>query len=75
MSLQERLTHALKRGIIQTQITCPITGEVLDLRTAQFSVDKDGDPQRAFAPEVTEKEISDYLDLIALASAITKARS
>lgn len=75
MTLADILRKELKRSIIQRQITCPITGKVLDVRTAVFSVDNDGDPQTAFDPSVTEQEVSDYADLVALASAVQKGRA
>lgn len=39
-------THA-----IRTQITCPLLGHVLDIRTAKYALDGDGLPAVAFSPE------------------------
>ena len=62
MTITEKVHRALKRYAVQRQIFCPITQKVLDIRTAQFSVDADGDPQFAFAPEATEQQIAEWLD-------------
>ena len=62
MTITDRITRQLKVYAIARQILCPITGHVLDIRTAQFSVDADGDPQYAFDPACTEQQIADWLD-------------
>jgi hypothetical protein len=38
------------RLLISKSITCPVSGEVLDLRTAIAVRDKDGDPALALSP-------------------------
>lgn len=60
--LTDTIYREFKRQIVRSQITCPITGKVLDVRTAKFSVDSIGDPQHAFAPEATEQQIAEWLD-------------
>lgn len=37
--------------LVQRQITCPITGAVLDVRTARYFVDHDGSPAYVLSPE------------------------
>ena len=45
--MRERLTLAL----VQRDITCRVTGEVLDIRTCAVLVDPDGDPAYVLSPE------------------------
>lgn len=44
--------------IIQRQITCPVTGEVLDIRTARYFVDRDGSPAYVLSPEAYDAAVS-----------------
>jgi len=60
MNLQERIIKEYKRYLVSTQILCPITGKVLDVRTAIYSVDADGDPLRAYDPSCSEEQVADY---------------
>ncbi len=62
MNLEEKMRKELKRYIVSRQIFCPITKKVLDIRTAQFTVDADGDPKHAFDKTATEAEIATWLD-------------
>ena len=62
MTITDRMIRNFKIFIISKMILCPITGHVLDIRTAQFSVDEDGDPKFAFDPECTEQQIAEWLD-------------
>lgn len=47
---RDRVVAAHKRGIVARAITCPRTGEVLDIRTAVFLLDRDGDPAYVMSP-------------------------
>jgi hypothetical protein len=51
MDLQEHLRTQLVRYLVQRAITCPITGDVLDVRTCAVVLDADGDPAAVFSPE------------------------
>lgn len=44
MDLQTLMHGELLRLIVARQITCPRTGEVLDVRTCVVLLDADGDP-------------------------------
>lgn len=49
--IQKTVDKQMLRYIIQRQITCPITGEVLDIDTACYFVDRDGCPAYVLSPE------------------------
>ena len=42
----------LVKYLVQRQIFCPITGNVLDVRTCLVFEDEEGDPAAVYAPEV-----------------------
>lgn len=44
MDLLTTMRQALLKALVQRAITCPRTGEVLDIRTVVVFVDSDGDP-------------------------------
>ncbi|QDP43547.1 hypothetical protein QDA09_gp09 [Microbacterium phage Tyrumbra] len=46
---------AFRLSLIQRHIFCPVTGAVLDIRTARFVLDSDGDPYLPLSPEAAEK--------------------
>lgn len=50
MDLKDIVRDQLKRHLIGRRITCDVTGEVLDIRTAVFIVDRDGDPAIPVSP-------------------------
>lgn len=54
-ALTEQITFEFKRAMIQRHIFCPVSGDVLDIRTARFILDPDGDPHLPLAPEVAAK--------------------
>lgn len=56
-TLHNRIVQTLKREIVGYQITCPVTGKVLDVRTAKFSADHDMLPVHAFDPSVTLEDL------------------
>lgn len=45
-SLQEVVHREMVRSLVSQSITCPRTGEVLDVRTCVVLLDRDGDPAR-----------------------------
>ncbi|QGJ88865.1 hypothetical protein PBI_TEAMOCIL_10 [Microbacterium phage Teamocil] len=49
--LVEHMRQTLRLAIIQRAIFCPLTNVVLDIRTARFILDADGDPYIALSPE------------------------
>lgn len=53
-TLHDKIVKNLKRDIVAAQIVCPVTGNVLDARTAKFSADWDMLPVMAFDPVVNE---------------------
>lgn len=44
MDLTEYLHKGMRKALVQRAITCPRSGSVLDVRTAVFFNDRDGDP-------------------------------
>lgn len=40
------------KALVQRNIFCPVTGEVLDMDTCTVILDSDGDPAMVFAPSV-----------------------
>lgn len=56
------LVGTLKLALVQKEIFCPFTGEVLDIRTAVFLTDADGDPAYPMSPKAWEviRGQSDY---------------
>lgn len=55
MTLQTAIHRELIRGLVQKQITCQVTGKVLDHRTCVVLYDRDGDPRYVMSPEGWEK--------------------
>lgn len=53
--IQEQANKMLKLALVQRAIFCPFTGEVLDIDTAKFLVDRDGDPAYVMSPSAFEK--------------------
>jgi hypothetical protein len=51
MDLQEHVRAELVRYLVSRAITCPITGDVLDVRTCAVVLDADGDPAAVFSPK------------------------
>lgn len=50
MTLQTQIHREMVRGLVQKQITCTVTGDVLDVRTCIVLVDRDGDPRHVLSP-------------------------
>jgi hypothetical protein len=57
--LQTVVREQMRRAIIGLMITCRRTGEVLDVRTAVFLVDADGDPVVAASQEGWRQMVAD----------------
>lgn len=53
-SIASAVHHELIRHLIARQITCPVTGDVLDIRTAVPLLDRDGDPARMLSPAAAD---------------------
>lgn len=53
--LAERMIAQFRLSLIQRHIFCPVTGTVLDIRTARFVLDSDGDPHLPLSPEAAAK--------------------
>jgi hypothetical protein len=51
MDIREHVHAQLVRHLVMRDIMCPITGEVLDVRTCVVVLDQDGDPAAVFSPE------------------------
>jgi hypothetical protein len=60
--------RSIRRSVVARQITCPRTGEVLDIRTAVFVNDKDGFPEAVVSPTGAEEIRADQPTIDALAS-------
>lgn len=50
----EAMRDTLRLALIQRQIFCPVTNELLDTRTARFLSDSDGDPAYVLSPDAYE---------------------
>lgn len=48
---EETMRDILRLALVQKAIFCPVTGAVLDIDTAKFLVDNDGDPAYVLSPE------------------------
>ncbi|QGJ95230.1 hypothetical protein QDA11_gp10 [Microbacterium phage Jayden] len=53
--LVEHMRDTLRLYLVQRAIFCPVTGQVLDIRTARFVLDSNGDPHLALSPDAAEK--------------------
>lgn len=49
--LEDQMRKALLRSIVQRQIFCQLTGDLLDIRTCVVVLDSDGDPTAVFSPK------------------------
>lgn len=61
MSIRDIVEKEIRKNLVQRQIFCPITREVLDVDTAKYALDNNGDPSVAFSPDVTEEQIADWM--------------
>lgn len=50
MDLQEHMRFELKRALVSRAIFCPVSGDVMDVRTCVTVLDKDGDPSTVLSP-------------------------
>lgn len=58
MDIKKTVQRQLVGYIVQRNIFCPVTGEVLDVRTCKWLVDKDGDPAYVISPGAYEKVLA-----------------
>ena len=49
------MRDALRLGLVQRHIFCPVSGDLLDIRTARFVLDADGDPHLPLSPRAAAK--------------------
>lgn len=49
MDLLEHFRKGMVRGLVQMHITCPLSGDILDMDTCVVILDSDGDPCRVFS--------------------------
>jgi len=50
-TLEDLLRRNVIVNLVQRNITCPVTGEVLDVRTCVVLLDNDGDPRAVLSQE------------------------
>jgi len=62
--VEQHVDKQMVRYIVQRNIFCPITGNVLDVRTCKWFVDSDGDPAYVVDPLVYDR-VKDQPDTIA----------
>lgn len=53
--ITDHIIAKFRLSLIQRHIFCPVSGDVLDIRTARFVLDPDGDPYLPLSPRVAEK--------------------
>lgn len=58
MDIEETVRKQLVRYIVQRNIFCPITGEVLDVDTCKWFVDADGDPAYVLSPKAYDAAVA-----------------
>lgn len=61
-TLAEKLDAELVRGLVSKAITCPITGEVLDVRTCVVLEDSDSDPKLVLSQDGWKKAVASGRD-------------
>lgn len=49
--IENKVRDMLLLAMVQRNIFCPVTNEVLDIRTVKYLVDRDGDPNYVMSPE------------------------
>jgi len=65
--VQQEVDRQMVLFIVQRNIFCPVSGNVLDLRTCKWFVDADGDPAYVVDPEVYDKVVAQPATVEALA--------
>lgn len=66
-NLEENAKKMLLLSIVQKLIFCPVTKEVLDVRTCKYFVDSDGWPAYVMSPEAYDAAVSGSAIVLALA--------
>lgn len=56
--IQQEVDRRMVQYIVQRNIFCPVTGEVLDVRTCKWFVDEDGDPAYVLSPTAYDAAVS-----------------
>lgn len=56
--VQEVVDRMMVKYIVQRQIFCPVTGEVLDIDTCKWFVDADGDPAYVLSPKAYDAAVA-----------------
>ena len=51
MEINKQVEKQIVKYIVQRNIFCPLSGDVLDVRTCKWLVDKDGVPAYVMSPE------------------------
>lgn len=51
MELLDQMRRSLRLFLVQKHIFCPLSGKVLDIDTARFVLDADGDPYLPLDPD------------------------
>lgn len=64
--IEQEVDRQMVLYIVQRNIFCPVTGEVLDIRTCKWFVDKDGDPAYVLSPTAYDAAVSDERIVTAL---------
>lgn len=64
--IQQEVDRQMVLFIVQRNIFCPVSGQVLDIRTCKWFVDKDGDPAYVVAPHVYDAAIASEATVEAL---------
>lgn len=54
-AVADRMIAEFRLSMIQRHIFCPVSGKVLDIRTARFILDPEGLPHLPLDPEVAAK--------------------
>lgn len=51
MTFEQTIRQNFVKFLVQKAIFCPLTGDVLDVRTCVVILDKDGDPTAVISPD------------------------
>lgn len=55
MTFENTIRKNFVRYLVQKSIFCPVSGDVLDVRTCYVILDSDGDPAYVVSPEVGKR--------------------
>jgi hypothetical protein len=68
MDIETKMRQEFVLYMVQRQIWCPFTNDVLDIRTVKWFVDKDGDPAYVVSPRAYEAIVGSDKSVEGLAS-------